>query len=105
MKPAVIKKHLERIIDLLNDNPSPYLYHPDRDFTRNRKSRFDSIVKIIVKMDSGSLSREILKWFDYGEDTVSVSAFIQLFYLFLYFKIGYHFLFTCICILQLLISL
>lgn len=28
-------------------------------------------------MGGGSLSKEIFEWFDYAEDTVSVSAFVQ----------------------------
>lgn len=38
---------------------------------------FKTIIKMIMGMGSGSLSGEILKWFDYAEDTASVSAFVQ----------------------------
>lgn len=32
---------------------------------------------MIMGMGGGSLSKEIFEWFDYAEDTVSVSAFVQ----------------------------
>lgn len=32
---------------------------------------------MIIKMSSDSLSKELLEWFNYAEDTVSVSAFVQ----------------------------
>lgn len=77
MKPADIKKNLEEVIDLLAHNPYPYLSHPDKDFTRKRKLHFKTIIEMIMGMGGGSLSKEIFKWFDYAEDTVSVSAFVQ----------------------------
>lgn len=77
MKPAVIKKNLKDVIDLLDHNSSTYLFHPDKNFTRNRKLPFITMIEMIMKMGGGSLSKELLEWFDYAEDTVSVSAFVQ----------------------------
>lgn len=77
MKPADIKKNLKEVIDLLAHDLGPYLYHPDKDFTTNRKLYFKTVIEMIMGMGGGSLSKEILEWFDYAEDTVSVSAFVQ----------------------------
>lgn len=77
MKPADIKRNLDEVIDLLAHDPYPYLYHPDKDFTRKRKLHFKTIIEMIMGMGGGSLSKEIFEWFDYAEDTVSVSAFVQ----------------------------
>lgn len=77
MKPADIKKSLKAVIDLLDHDPTPFLYHPGKDFTRNRKLHFKNVIEMIMRMGGGSLSKEIFEWFDYAEDTVSVSAFVQ----------------------------
>lgn len=77
MKPADIKKSLKAVIDLLDHDPPPFLYHPGKDFTRNRKLHFKNVIEMIMRMGGGSLSKEIFEWFDYAEDTVSVSAFVQ----------------------------
>lgn len=77
MKPVDVKKSLEKAIDALVQDPAPYLYHPDKDFTRNRKLCLKTVIEMLIGMGSGSLSKEIFEWFNYAADTVSVSAFVQ----------------------------
>lgn len=70
MKPADIKKNLEEVVDLLAHAPSPYLSHPDNDFTRNRKLLFKIVIEMIMGVGGGSLSKEIFEWFDYARRNI-----------------------------------
>ena len=56
MKPVDVKKSLEDAIDALIQDPTPYLYHPDKDFTRNRKLCLKTVIEMLIGMGSGSLS-------------------------------------------------
>lgn len=74
MKPTD-KKTLDEVIDFPAHDPYPYLSHPDKYFTGKRTLRFKTIIEMIMGM--GGVSQEIFKWFDYAEDTISVSVFVQ----------------------------
>lgn len=74
MKPAEVKEILSHIISSLSDD---FLQNPSKDFSRNRKLSFESIIKLIIGMGGNSLCKEIFDWFNYSEDTASVSAFVQ----------------------------
>lgn len=68
---------------LLNDissmarNPRPFVNHPGRDFTRNRKISMQELLEFYICMESGNLQHELLKYFDFRPDTATVSAFHQ----------------------------
>ena len=47
------------------------------DFTRNRKLNFETTIKNVISMETGSLKDELLKLNDYSVDTPTASAFIQ----------------------------
>ncbi len=44
MKPAKVKDILSHIISTLSDDPSDFLQNPSKDFSRNRKLSFNSII-------------------------------------------------------------
>jgi len=71
MKPAVVKEILSHIISNLSDDPSDFLQNPSKDFSRNRKLSFESIIKLMIGMGGNSLCKEIYDWFNYSEDTPS----------------------------------
>ncbi len=77
MKPTEIKEILSHIISTLSDDPSDFLQNPSKDFSRNRKLSFETIIKLMIGMGGNSLCKEIYDWFNYSEDTASVSAFVQ----------------------------
>ena len=77
MKPTEVKEILSHIISTISDDPSDFLQNPSKDFTRNRKLSFETIIKMMIGMGGNSLCKEIYDWFNYAEDTASVSAFVQ----------------------------
>ena len=50
---------------------------PGRDFSRNRKQSFESIIRSILSLNGGSLTNELLKIHKFSADSPSASAFIQ----------------------------
>ncbi|MEL7567542.1 MAG: IS4 family transposase [Dehalobacterium sp.] len=48
-----------------------------KDFTRNRKLDFASVIKLIMSMGGNSIKKELHEFFYYNEDTISSSAFYQ----------------------------
>jgi hypothetical protein len=77
MKPYEVKEILSNIISALSDNSFDFLQNPSKDFSRNRKLSFETIIKMMIGMGGNSLCKEIYDWFNYSEDTASVSAFVQ----------------------------
>lgn len=57
----------------------PWLFAKDSvaDFSRKRKLDFETVVKCILSMESGSLKKELLESFDFNPETPSASAFNQ----------------------------
>ena len=51
--------------------------NPETDFTRNRKLNFETVLKYMICMESGSLKDELFKLNNYSFDTPTSSAFIQ----------------------------
>lgn len=76
MKPKQIKQILLSEIELLSNNITDYTRDPSRDFTRNRKLTFSTIIKSIIGMESKSLTNELIDFFN-TSDLPSTSAFVQ----------------------------
>ena len=72
-----LKKSLNKCIDNLADSRQKYCFHPEKDYTRHKKSDFSSIVKSIVCFGGKSLNKEILECFGFSPDTLTSSAFVQ----------------------------
>ena len=71
-----LKKSLNNCINNLADKRDAYCFKVGRDFSRKRKSDFQSIVKIILCFGGKSLNKELLDYFGFSPDTLSASAFI-----------------------------
>lgn len=74
---AAVKKALQDCISELDSVKWLYLINPDKDFTRNRKITFERFINICLQMDGGSLQNELMKHFDFIEETPTKSAFCQ----------------------------
>ena len=50
---------------------------PARDFTRERKLPLHKVISVLLCMEGGSLTNELLRYFSCSQDAASSSAFIQ----------------------------
>lgn len=72
-----VKSLLLNDISNIASAPQSFVYHPDRDFTRNRKISLQDLLEFYICMESGNLQQELLKYFCFRSDTATVSAFHQ----------------------------
>jgi hypothetical protein len=72
-----VKSVLLQEISLMAQNPWLFAVNPDSDFTRKRKLDFENLLRFLISKESDNTANELLKYFDYGIDTVSNSAFYQ----------------------------
>lgn len=68
---------LTNIISELAANPTLFLRNPNTDFTRNRKIDFKTFIGITMNSGGGTMSRELLDYFDFNVNTPTVSAYTQ----------------------------
>lgn len=68
---------LTNLISELSNNPSLFLKNPKTDFTRNRKIDFKTFIGITINSSGGTMSKELLDYFDFNANTPSVSAYTQ----------------------------
>lgn len=54
-----------------------FLKNPQKDFTRNRKLDFDTVIHLLLCMEAGSLKDELYRYFDLKKDNPTSSALIQ----------------------------
>lgn len=72
-----IKHKLDSAIQQLCNVSWMFVKDPLRDFTRNRKLPFRTVISILLSMEGKSLNSELLNFFGCLSDIPSVSAFIQ----------------------------
>lgn len=72
-----LKKSLNKCIENIANHRQEYCFHPEKDYTRNRKSYFSSVMKSIVCFGGKSLNKEILECFGFSPNTLTASAFVQ----------------------------
>lgn len=77
LTPTKIKKKLLEIIKSFASAPEAFVRHPGRDFSRNRKLSFETMLKMLIGMGGNSLCKELYEWFDFDVETASVAAFVQ----------------------------
>ena len=77
MNATCVKKALIEEIQDISASPELYCHNPTRDFSRNRKLPFETLVSLILNMNGGTLTNELLNYFAFSPDTVSSSAFVQ----------------------------
>lgn len=72
-----VKWKLLSIIDEMAAVPWIFAKNPDADFSRDRKLGFRNLIRFILSMESGSIKKELLGYFNFSSDTPSASAFNQ----------------------------
>ena len=75
--PQKIKQLLLSEIEKMNQHRADFCKRPGKDFTRDRKLSFPSILHFQISMESGSVNHELLKYFNFHAETPSLSAFYQ----------------------------
>jgi hypothetical protein len=75
MSASMLKDTLNNIISEICENPMLFVAHPEKDFTRDRKLPLDVMLKMMLSMKGGAISREI---YDYEpKNDVSSAAFVM----------------------------
>jgi len=78
MNPAdKIKSILMNDIHEMASYPERFAKHPDKDFSRDRKLSTEDVLLFPVVMERDSMTRELLKYFDYSTSMPSASAYYQ----------------------------
>lgn len=72
-----VKKVLLEKIQTMASCPEPFVRNHGSDFTRTRKLDFETTIRCLIAMESGSLKKELLEIFYYNPDTATASAFNQ----------------------------
>ena len=73
----IIKEKLNAAISQLCNTSWMFVKNPVRDFTRQRKLPFREVISVLLAMEGGSLTGELLRYFGCSQHTASSSAFIQ----------------------------
>lgn len=77
MKPKHVKKLLMDEIRKVSRSVEQYCIDPLKDFTRTRKLPIEKLMLGIIGMESGSITSELLNYYDISPDTPTASAFVQ----------------------------
>ena len=75
--PERIKQILLSEIEKMKKHREDFCKNPGTDFTRDRKIPFDTLLHFQISMESGSVSHELLKYFNFDAQAPSLSAFYQ----------------------------
>jgi len=75
--PERVKAHLWGDISKMSKDPGRFAKNPAADFTRNRKLDFENLLRFLISTQSDTTAVELLKFFDYSTNTLSISAFYQ----------------------------
>ena len=72
-----VKDKLNTAIEQLCKASWMFVKDPSRDFTRERKLPLHKLIAVLLCMEGGSLTNELLRYFRCSQNTASSSAFIQ----------------------------
>ena len=73
----IVKEKLSQAISQLCETSWMYTKDPARNFTRERKLPLREVISVLLCMEGGSLTGELLRYFGCSQHTASSSAFIQ----------------------------
>ena len=74
---SIVKEKLTEAISQLCEVSWMFAKDPCRDFTRKRKLPFEKVISLLLAMEGGSLTTEMLRYFSCSADMASSSAFVQ----------------------------
>ena len=69
-----IKDILYNIIADMSANKDKYVRNPDKDFTRDRKLPFDTVLKTVLSMKGGSLKKELYECLGRDPEKLATSS-------------------------------
>jgi hypothetical protein len=72
-----VKNKLTSTIEMMAEKKDDFVKDSDKDFVRTRKLSFETVVKMLLSIGSGSLNKELLEYFNYDLESASSSAFVQ----------------------------
>jgi hypothetical protein len=72
-----LKQKLTSLIREMSAEPAPYVKNSEKDFTRERKLPFETVLQFLVSMGGNSIFKELLDSQGYDVNTATTSAFIQ----------------------------
>lgn len=72
-----LKKNLFHVIDNMSTKTASFVKNPDVDFIRKRKLDFKTFMHFSLSMESGSIRKELLKYFNFNSNVVTPSAYVQ----------------------------
>lgn len=72
-----VKMMLMTSINELASDPAKYAVNPGKDFTRNRKLGFSSLIHMLLTMEADSIKEEIYRYFGRTTDAPSKAAFYK----------------------------
>lgn len=72
-----IKENLMDIIEQMNEYQWLFVKNPEKDFTRNRKLDFKTMIELLLNMNGNSIYKELLDHCGYTTDVATSSAFVQ----------------------------
>ena len=72
-----VKEKLMESIKSLESLKDTYVQHANKDFTRTRELPFDTMIKLILEMEGGTLGHELRHYFSFDLAMPTVSAFVQ----------------------------
>jgi len=73
----LVKKKLFDSIEQMNECRHLFAVNPHKDFTRNGKLSFETLIKFLLNMGGGNIKSELTKYFDFDVNTATPSAFVQ----------------------------
>ena len=74
---ASIKQELDAAITQLCEEAWIFSKNPGKDFSRNRKLPFRTVISLLLSMEGGTLNTELLDFFGCSAEGASSSAFVQ----------------------------
>lgn len=75
--PNAVKEILSSLISEMSESPESFVKNPGKDFTRNRKLPFETVMHLLISMGGNSIYKELLESQGYDVNTATTSAFVQ----------------------------
>ncbi|MCR5343424.1 MAG: hypothetical protein K6E70_08715 [Butyrivibrio sp.] len=75
--PSEVKQTLDSIINDMAQVAWLYSTKPGHSFTRTGKLGFANTISLIIAMEGGTISEEMMEYFDYDLSSPTSSAFVQ----------------------------
>ena len=75
--PNALKGNLTSLINEMSASPALFVKHPEKDFTRDRKLPFGTVMHLLISIGGNSIYKELLEAQGFDLNTATTSAFVQ----------------------------